>query len=270
MIITCTSLLEDEGGRTEGEEMKSKMSFHLLILMASMFLVLPLIACQSLNSSSGQTSSQFQEQKQDIKDHNQSVTKPSAEQVETLVRTEFAGLFQVDQAHSPYYVVGDFNGDNVEDIVVTVRLKSYVDPNDKSSPPFWFEALRPVCPVEAKCGDGSDAIYTYRMGDLTRFQGVPILIAIHGTPELGWINSGPQQKFVISSGPGEYEKHMKVFRGKLKPETIGDDPMITPPPNSNRDMILLLDDKDRGEALYWEKGNYHWYPVEELPSNWKR
>lgn len=47
----------------------------------------------------------------------------TAEQVATLLRSEFGGLFKVDDRNiTPSYLVGDFNGDGVEDLAVSVRL----------------------------------------------------------------------------------------------------------------------------------------------------
>jgi hypothetical protein len=259
--------------------MNSSTSFHLLRGAGCFVLLLLVMACQSLHGSSTRRSLTDQEQipqpidallapdkreTHGVEDQKQVQPKLNGEQVRALVATEFGDLFQVDdQTFSPYYLVGDFNGDGFEDILVTVRLKHELDPNDKSSPPFWFKQPGPVCPPKKKCID--DAAYTYTMGELAGFRGGLMLTVIHGAPELGWINSQPQQKFLITSAWNKYTKYIRVFRGKLPTAPIGDDPVIPPSPSADRDTILLLDDKNTGTAVHWEGGDYHWYPVAVSP-----
>lgn len=225
--------------------MKLQTGFCLLTMVVSMILLLPLIGCRVPNVSSA---------------HEQVVSQLSNEQIRALVDAEFGGLLQVDdQTFFPYYLTGDFNGDGIEDIAVSVRQRYDVDANDRSAPPFWFRELRPVCPPETQCVDD----VTYTMGDLARFRDFLMLVVIHGTSEHGWGNTQPQQRFLVPSSGHKYANRMRLFRGNLEPAPIGDDPVIPPPPSSDRDVILLLDDSGRGIAVHWEEGDYHWYPVDE-------
>ena len=44
------------------------------------------------------------------------------EQAQSLIREEFSGLFSIDEeAISPSHLIGDFNGDGVDDIAILAR-----------------------------------------------------------------------------------------------------------------------------------------------------
>jgi hypothetical protein len=184
-------------------------------------------------------------------------------QVTTLLLSEFGGLFKVDERHiSPSYLVGDFNGDGVKDIAVSVRLNRQLSTEDKSKPPFSFE--KAFGPGSSTLGEeGEQGLAT---GDLARYQELAILAIIHGSPNDGWNNSQAKQKFVVVDAWRLGTKLMSLYRGKFKPTPYGDETRVTEPPQLLGDAILMLDQTNAGTAVYWDGARYRWYPVDELPA----
>lgn len=180
-------------------------------------------------------------------------------QSQALVKREFEGLFEADgQTISPSHLVGDFNGDDVVDVAIYVRLSQSIDPSDKAEPRFWFG--KPLGPGMRD----DDKRYTFKMGDLARYRSEPILIVLHGKAEPDPTGSEPKQRFVIVDGWDADAVTMRSYRGKLWPAAAGDSP-IEPPPHLLGDAILILGRENRGTALYWDGNRYRWYPVDHAP-----
>jgi len=189
--------------------------------------------------------------------------KLNEEEVITLLSLEFSGLFKIDDQHiSPSYLVGDFNGDGIQDIAISVQLNRQVSAADKSKPLFSFE--KAPGPGPSTVGEqGSDS--GFAIGDLVRYQDLAILAVIHGSKNKGWNESQPEQRFVIVDAWHLGKKLMSLYRGKLKPTPYGDEPRIIQPPEFFGDAILMLDQTNTGTAVYWDGARYRWYPVDELP-----
>lgn len=190
-------------------------------------------------------------------------TKLNERKVITLLSVEFSGLFKLDEQNiSPSYLVGDFNGDGVQDIAVSVRLNRQISPDDKSKSPFSFEkAPGPGPDTLSEEGNGSG----FAIGDLARYQDLAILAIIHGSMRNDWNESQPEQRFVIVDAWHLGKKLMTLYRGKLKPTPYGDEPSVIQPPKLLGDAILMLDETNVGTAVYWDGARYRWYPVDELP-----
>jgi hypothetical protein len=185
------------------------------------------------------------------------------EQVATLLASEFGGLFKVDERNiTPSYLVGDFNGDGVEDLAASVRLDRQISTDDKSKPPFSFE--KAYGPGPSTLGEQSEE-NGFTMGDLARYHELPILAVIHGSTKDGWKNSQPEQRFVVVDAWHLGKKMMSLYHGRLKPASYGDEPRLIQPPQLLGDAILMLDKANAGTAVYWDGATYRWYPVAGLP-----
>lgn len=198
----------------------------------------------------------------------------SKEQVQLLIDKEFGALFLVDSLHIfPTYLIGDFNNDGVNDIAVLARPRKTIAVNDKTKPPFWLDepitggASKLPLKDKQKTTD-RDAKQEVRLphevftiGDLARYGKVPlpVIVIIHGVKGRIWKDSEPQQKFVVLGGIGFSDDSMKLYRGKLKSLPIGDSAGGIPP-KLEGDAILFTYRNDGGTVVYWEKGNYYWYP----------
>jgi hypothetical protein len=227
------------------------------------FLLLSLLACQPSISSVSQPTQNKEQKQQATEAQEQSPSKLTEDRVRVLVETESKGLFQVDtQTISPSYLIGDFNGDGIDDIAVPVKLSHELDSNNKAKTPFWFDK------AGACTGQLPEGVYTspptFTMSDLARYRGWPILLVIHGTRESGWNNTQPQQQFVIVDAWDQGKKIMSLYRGKLKPVPNGDNPQIVTPPHFG-DALLMLIEGGKGTAILWDGEGYCWYPVNEVP-----
>lgn len=266
--------------------MKLHANVTLAKVIASMFLSLLFLTCKASTSLLPDKFSRAMERKEQgtsqsllgqpsqgaaqepsaTENWRQAVSKLPPEQVIALLETEFGGLFQVDvdeRTISPAYLIGDFNGDGVKDIGISVRLSRDVDPNDKSKPAFSFEKAEG--PGPSTLGEkGHEPTFT--IGDLARYRNLPILAVIHGTRERGWRGSQPQQKFAVVDAWYLHKKTMRLYRGALKPAPNGDDPEIPPPPHLLGDAILMIIQGNTGTAVYWDGARYRWYPIDELPT----
>jgi hypothetical protein len=185
-------------------------------------------------------------------------TPPKEEQVATLLRSEFGDLFILDGRDvSPSYMVGDFNGDGVEDIAISVRVNRVINPDDRSTPPFFFE--KAFGPGTSTVGEEIEKD-RFAIGALARYKDLTILLVIHGSSRQQWNNS--EQKFVIVDAWHLGKKMMSLHQGReLKPSAYGDEPQIIPPPQLLGDAILMLDGESVGTAVYWDGARYRWYPV---------
>lgn len=180
-------------------------------------------------------------------------------QLQALLKMEFEGLFEPNgKTISPSYLLGDFNGDDVLDIAIPVRLIRSIEASDKTESPFWFG--KPLGPGMAQ----DDERYRFKMGDLNRYRNESILIVLHGVAGRGWNHSEPKQKYVIVDGWDAGKINMASYRGKLKPVAAGDG-AIEPPPRLLGDAILMLGQENKGTALYCDGNKYRWYPVAHDP-----
>jgi len=181
----------------------------------------------------------------------------SSKDVESLVQSCFDGLFLVGSSGlSPDFVEGDFDGDGIPDVFVPVRLARVVNRNDKSEPPFTFRSV--LDPASSSRHE-----LKLKMGDLSVPGAEPFFVILH---RLGADNPNRcparSQKFVLLFGMDKGTSKIELFHGKrLRPGTIYDPKEDQPPPRLHGDAILLLDDKGRGTALYWDGSRYRWYPV---------
>ncbi len=182
----------------------------------------------------------------------------SSKDVESLVQSCFDGLFRVGSSSlSPEFVEGDFDGDGIPDVFVPVKLARVVNRNDKSEPPFTFRSV--LDPASSSRHE-----LKLKMGDLS----VPVVedpfFAILHRPGGSIPNrcTVRTQKFVLLFAMDKGSSKIELFHGKrLRPGTIYDPKEDQPPPRLRGDAILLLDDKGRGTALYWDGSRYRWYPV---------
>ena len=179
--------------------------------------------------------------------------------LQALLKAEFEGLFEPDgKIISPRHLLGDFNGDGVLDIAISVRLLRSIEPSDKTEPPFWFG--KPLGPGMVQ----DDERYRFKMGDLARYRNESILIVLHGMAGQGWSHSEPKQRFAIVDGWDAGKINMSSYRGKLEPVAAGDG-AIEPPPRLLGDAILMLGHENKGTALYQDGNRYRWYPVDQAP-----
>lgn len=239
------------------EDMKHPTIFSVMALIGSTILLLHCIACRASVTISTDPLHEMRKQKQQKTGHKgRTEPKPTQEDVRALIGTAFGGLFEVDERITPTHLIGDFNGDGVEDIAIAVRLNRDVDKNDESKPAFnlYMPIHTGLNPEDYKAKN--------RLGALAYYGNRAQLVVLHGTAETSWRNSQPQQRHVLIDYPGTAPTKMSSYRGKLKPAAAGDEPKPTAPPRLVGDAILIdkVFEEDVGAVIYWDRSRYRVYP----------
>lgn len=184
----------------------------------------------------------------------------SSNRVADIVERAFGGLLQVDNNKlSPSYLVGDFNGDGIEDIVICVRLKKELDKNDVRSPSFNLTV--PLLGTSYGSRRGISKSRQFTLGQLARLQNFSFLIIVHGQigREFQAVDEG--HKFVLMNTIQPEANRLSIFRGKLRNVPRSGDLDVGPAPHLIGDAVLITT-RGIGEALYWDHGEYSLYPIE--------
>ena len=180
----------------------------------------------------------------------------SQQEVESLVHQCFDGLFRADTSTlAPGFVVGDFDGDKIPDLFVTVRRTRSIDVGDTSQPPFNLQDV-------LHAASAANALPTPTMGDIGRGEDRLFYVILHHLAADTKVQCPSKlQRFVLFFATDKGNTKIRVFHGtKLPPGTIGDPKEEQPPPRLKGDAILLVDDESIGQALFWDGSQYRWYP----------
>lgn len=177
----------------------------------------------------------------------------SKEDLEKIVLSASDGLFEVDSAILfPYYLLGDYNGDGIDDLVIAVKLVNNMLVESDKPLPFWAGK-----PTYGKNGKESHHIYKIsKYKDMARYKTERVLLILHGAMQKDWQYD---QKFALLDAMNFDSDYMERFKGNL-PQTVAGDEKPQPPPKLLGYAILLLHDR-QGLAIYWDGKGYSWYPV---------
>lgn len=129
-----------------------------------------------------------------------------AEELQALVKKQFGGEFEV----MPKYpaVIGDFNGDGVQDIAVVVRSEHPL----KDAAEFGFLPLSPQDEYFGY-GDVRHAVQT----EYERWQERKLILVVHGVGASAWRAEKPAGKFLIINVPFD---DLSVTKVKLKKRMV--------------------------------------------------
>jgi hypothetical protein len=170
--------------------------------------------------------------------------------VAEALRTSYGSAVEAVTAFKPYYVIGDFNGDAAEDIVIAVRLKgkrSDLPADVKTYNPF--ERPKAVWP--------EDPATTPTLA----------LAIIHGS-KAGWQTAPPLETFLlfgqspvlilnygrVSSGDANALKTLIELlpKGSKRLKDFGW------PPAAAKGASIILGTEATDSILYWNGKNYRW------------
>ena len=170
--------------------------------------------------------------------------------VAAALRTSYGSAVEAVAAFKPYYVIGDFNGDRAEDIVVAVRLKGQRNdlPADvKIYNPF--EQPKAVWPADPVANP------------------MIALAIIHGG-KAGWQTTPPLEKYLLfgqspvlilnygrvtSGDPNAVKTLIELLqKGSKRLKNLG-----WPPAAAKGDSIILGTEAT-DSILYWNGKNYRW------------
>jgi len=154
-----------------------------------------------------------------------------------FVRAQFGDTCSIAPQWKP--MIGDLNGDGVEDIVILARCKNpLIDQGEKN--------YTVIDPYDSFYGYGNPTVTTSFAPDDPKLRGI-VLLVIHGAGADAWRSSAPQAKFVIInlSVKTATVKKMRVKRKKsttaIYVEEAGADQMTS--------------------AIFWDGRKYRYEPL---------
>jgi len=156
---------------------------------------------------------------------------------DNFVRAQFGDTCSIAPQWKP--MIGDLNGDGVEDIVILARCKNpLIDQGEKN--------YTVIDPYDSFYGYGNPTVTTSFAPDDPKLRGI-VLLVIHGAGADAWRSSAPQAKFVIInlSVKTATVKKMRVKRKKsttaIYVEEAGADQMTS--------------------AIFWDGRKYRYEPL---------
>jgi hypothetical protein len=173
-----------------------------------------------------------------------SVSPPRPGEVDEAVKRVFKSAALIDESHSPSFVVGDFNGDQSEDVAVIVKTAPGKTSDMNQQFPPWI-----LKDPFIKTAPG--------MTPLRVSESETLLAVIHGYGAGGWHDSQATQTYLLKNVLGEkIEARTKAeviaaSQGKKLPQLSGD----------------LIGEILRGKPgyLYYAGSTYLWYDPETFP-----
>jgi hypothetical protein len=146
-----------------------------------------------------------------------------------------------------YYLTGDFNGDELTDILVVFHPKNI--PNEtkqikifKPWKPYWDDMFLKMQPKP---------LYTS-------------LVIFNGTPDKNWFSDNTNI-FVQLAFLGQLEPSAVRLRIMKKGTKAYKDNRYKLPPNATNDIIVIPSDAAIDTYFYWDKTNYKLLVTNEIP-----
>jgi len=163
---------------------------------------------------------------------------PEVNSVQAAVKRVFKDSVEVDTSRKPTFIVGDFNGDNSQDIAVVLKPVPEKLADLNSEFPNWI--LRE--PVAAN---------TSRVPRLRVAADDVLLALIHGFGDKGWRDAQATQTFLLKNAVGagmavrQPKEVAEAGEGKKRPQLHGD----------------VIDEVLRSSSgyLYYSGATYSWY-----------
>jgi hypothetical protein len=170
-------------------------------------------------------------------------------EVEQAIERVFKGAVTIETGRTPYFAVGDFNGDSSQDLAVAVRpvRSKLVEINDELAP--WI-LVDPVQTARPGAYPESHAEMIKRRRVVID-EGDHLLAVIHGFQSKGWRDSQATQTYVLKDAVG----------AKMEPQAPK---QIVWAGNKNKlpriwgDVIAQSINEQYG-FLYYNGARYSWY-----------
>ena len=168
--------------------------------------------------------------------------------VAEALRTSFGSAVEAVTAFKPYYVIGDFNGDGAEDIVIAVRIKG-----QRSDLPADVTVYNPF--ERPKAVFPADPLATPTLA----------LAIIHGLS--GWQTAAAQKFLLFGQSPVLILNYGRVTSGdpsavKTLIELLGKRSRRLKdfgwPPAAAKGDSIILGTEATDSILYWNGKNYRW------------
>jgi hypothetical protein len=182
----------------------------------------------------------------------------TAELREVLVRI-YKNVVTVDESRRDAFVMGDFNGDNSQDIAIVVRPSKGMLAELNSEYANWIledpisvgELLAARSAAHSSKPSKESAPIVVRPGDT-------LLAVVHGYQQAGWHNPKATQSYLLKNAVGD--------KMEMQPARV-----LISATSDKRNLPPLIGDVIRGTLaaragfLYWNGAKYAWHRSEESP-----
>jgi hypothetical protein len=166
---------------------------------------------------------------------------PKPAEIEAATKRVFKDAALLDTTHSPYFLVGDFNGDHSQDIAVVLKpAAGQLSEMNQEYPPWMLrDPFNPTLPPQL------------RKEPLRVEENDKLLAVIHGFGPKGWRDPEATQTYLLKDAVGTDIKSqppqasLAAYPGKKTPGLMGDT------------IIEVLGDSPG--FLYYSGATYAWY-----------
>jgi hypothetical protein len=173
-------------------------------------------------------------------------------EVEQAIERVFKGAVTIETSRTPYFAVGDFNGDFSQDLAVAVRpvRSKLLEINDELAPWILVDPVQTAKPAPKGAYPESHAEMTKRRRVVID-EGDHLLAVIHGFQSKGWRDSQATQTYVLKDAVG----------AKMEPQTpkqivwAGNKEKL---PRIWGDVIAQSINEQNG-FIYYNGAKYSWY-----------
>jgi hypothetical protein len=173
-------------------------------------------------------------------------------EVEQKIERVFKGAVTIETGRTPYFAVGDFNGDLSQDLAVAVRpvRSKLLEINDEVAPWILVDPVQAAKPAPKGAYPASHAEMIKRRRVVID-EGDHLLAVIHGFQSKGWRDSQATQTYVLKDAVGV----------KMEPQAPK---QIVWAGNKNK-LPLILGDviaqsiNEQYGFLYYDGARYSWY-----------
>lgn len=165
----------------------------------------------------------------------QSAPPPTEAELRAVIRKNYEDAVTIDESRPTPFMIGDFNGDNSEDIAVVVKPQKLSDLNSEYV--NWI--LEDPHHLQ-------QAAMNVRKDDV-------LLAVIHGHDREGWRHDFARQTYLLKNAVGTDLEMMSIKQLRSSGES-----RLLP---SLRGDVIREKLKDSGGIIYWTGGKYAWHPI---------
>jgi hypothetical protein len=173
-------------------------------------------------------------------------------EIEQAIERVFKGAVTIETGRTPYFAVGDFNGDLSQDLAVAVRPErsKLVEINDELAPWILVDPVQTAKPAPKGAYSALHAEMTKRKRVVID-EGDHLLAVIHGFQSKGWRDSQATQTYVLKDAVGvkmepQAPKQIVWAGNKNKlPRILGD--------------VIAQSINEQYGFLYYNGAKYSWY-----------
>jgi hypothetical protein len=168
----------------------------------------------------------------------------STETLQTLVNQQFDPQYKVDASFSTPYLLGDFDGDGVQDIAIVVKTDRLPATVQMAGLSYYI-----IDPYHAYFGAGD--IRIARMFTASDMKSERELALLHGSGADTWHAAQPKAKYLVINLPFDTLSTITIMPPKRNKKHLG--PMTG---------IRAEEDRIMASMLVWNGKKYRWVPDE--------